>query len=171
MLPYLFVVIAVAVRLLPHPWAFTPLGASLLYFGARAPRKRIWFPLVLLAACDLFLTRSTYGYPFTVDQFVTWGWYAAALWLGGLLRRDATPLRIAGVAVASSVSFFVASNFAVWAVWNMYPKTLGGLAACYVAAVPFFRNLPADLFFSAVMFGLGALLAGRTAPSPNHTAA
>ena len=42
MLPYLFVLLAIAVRFLPfagsfipHAWHFTPLGASLLFFGAR----------------------------------------------------------------------------------------------------------------------------------------
>ena len=34
----------------------------------------------------------------------------------------------------------VISNFAVWAAWNMYPKTLAGLATAYGAALPFFRN-------------------------------
>ena len=42
MLPYLFVLLAIAVRFfpflglnLPHAWHFTPLAASLLFFGAR----------------------------------------------------------------------------------------------------------------------------------------
>jgi hypothetical protein len=38
------------------------------------------------------------------------------------------------------VSFFVVSNFTVWAEWGMYPKSLAGLGACYFAALPFFRN-------------------------------
>jgi hypothetical protein len=160
MLAYLFVVIAVAFRLLPHPWHFTPVAASLLYFGARMPRKHAWFPLVLLAAVDVFLNRSTYGYPVTADLLVTWLWYAAMLWLGSSLRGEFKPLRVAGASLASSVSFFVISNFMVWAVWNMYPKTLAGLAACYGAAAPFFRYQPvADLLFSAVLFGVGALVA------------
>ncbi|MFB3814287.1 MAG: DUF6580 family putative transport protein [Terriglobales bacterium] len=171
MLAYLFVVVAVAVRFLPHPLAFTPVGAALLYFGARAPRKHIWFPLALLAASDIYLTRSAYAYPFTLDHLATWAWYAAALWIGGFLRQDARPLRIAGASLASSVTFFIASNFAVWAVWNMYPRTLGGLIQCYVAAVPFARNIPADLLFSAVMFGLGALLAPQPAEDLGRTAA
>ena len=35
MLAYLFVVFAMAVRFMPHPLAFTPVAAALLYFGAR----------------------------------------------------------------------------------------------------------------------------------------
>ncbi len=164
MLAYLFVVLAVAVRFMPHPWAFTPVGAALLYFGARAPRKRMWIPLVLLAAADVILTKRTYGYPFTVDHLATWAWYAGVILLGGLLKDNARPLRVAGAAVATSISFFVVSNFAVWAVWEMYPKTLHGLMTCYAAGVPFFRYQPiADLLFATAFFGLPALaaMAGR----------
>ncbi len=158
MLAYLFVVIAVAVRFLPHPWAFTPLGAALLYFGARQPRKRMWIPLALLAIADIALTKHTYWYPFTVDTLVTWAWYAAVILLGGMLRENARPLRLVGASLATSVSFFVLSNFAVWAVWNMYPKDLGGLIACYAAAVPFFRQPLADLIFVTLFFGVPAFL-------------
>jgi hypothetical protein len=167
MLAYLFVIFAVVFRLVPRPtelMGFAPVGAALLYFGARAPRKHIWFPLLALAASDLFLTRSTYAYPFSLDHLVTWAWYAAMLLLGGTLARRTKPLYVAGAGLASAVSFFVVSNFAVWITWNMYPKTLAGLTACYAAAVPFFRNgIAGDLFFTAVMFGIGALVASREA--------
>lgn len=162
MLAFVFVVIAVAFRFLPHPLAFTPVAASLLYFGARAPRKYAWIPLMLLAGSDVVLTKLSYGYPLTADHFVTWVWYAAILVLGGVLRTDAKPVRVAGASLAASVSFFLASNFAVWAVWDMYPKTISGLAAAYAAGLPFFRNeIASDLFFTGVLFGIGALLAGR----------
>src|SRR5512144_1415328 len=102
MLAYLFVVIAVAVRFLPHPWAFTPVGAALLYFGARQPRKRLWIPLAMLALADAILTKYTYWYAFTLDTLVTWAWYAGILWMGGLLRDNARPLRLAGASLATS---------------------------------------------------------------------
>ena len=63
MLAYLFVIFAVAVRFLPHPFAFTPVGASLLYFGARGPRRQMWVALALLAASDVILTTLVYRYP------------------------------------------------------------------------------------------------------------
>lgn len=159
MLAYLFVVLAVAVRFLPHPFSFTPVGASLLFFGARGPRKHAWVPVLLLAGSDVLLTRFQYGYPFTLDHLATWAWYAAVVALGTLLRDNARPLRIVGASLTTAVSFFAISNFAVWAVWNMYPKNLGGLAACYLAGIPFFRNeLVSDVLFTAVMFSIPALL-------------
>jgi len=82
--------------------------------------------------------------------------------LGGWLAHKTTALRVGAASLAGSVSFFLISNFAVWAVWNMYPKTASGLAACYVAGLPFFRNaVVSDLFFAALFFGIGYLVSQR----------
>ncbi len=162
MLAYVLVLAVIIARIAFRPLAFAPVAPALLFFGAYMPRKRAWIPLVALAAADLYLTVSSYSYPLTADVLVSWGWYAAVLFGGAaLLKHQVRPVRVAGAGLAASISFFLASNFAVWAVWNMYPKTLGGLVDCYVAAVPFFRNtLAGDLFFSAVLFGIGALVSG-----------
>jgi hypothetical protein len=167
MLAYLFVLFAIAMRIpFTHPWGFTPVAAALLYFGARGARRQLWIPFVLLAASDVVLTKFVYSYPFSWDHFVTWAWYAAILWLGRNLRESAALrdkmawLRVAGATFASSVSFFIVSNFAVWACWSMYPKTVAGLMASYAAGIPFFRHTVAgDMLFSAVMFGVPALAA------------
>jgi Family of unknown function (DUF6580) len=176
MLAYLFVLFAVAIRFMPHPWAFTPVAASLLFFGARASRRAMWFPLVLLAASDVILTKVVYSYAFSWDHFVTWAWYAAMLWMGTKLREHQRPLPVIGAALASSVSFFVISNFAVWGAWSdLYPKTFAGLMACYAAAVPFFRRgVEGDLLFTIAFFATPVLLhfLGLAADrAGNHTAA
>jgi hypothetical protein len=124
MLPYLFVLLAVAVRFLPfagplnifpHAWHFTPVAASLLFFGARGSRRQMWVPLALLIATDVILTKFIYAYTLSWDHLVTFAWYAAILWLGTNLREKSGPVRVVGAALASSVSFFLVSNFAVWA--------------------------------------------------------
>jgi hypothetical protein len=164
MLAYLFLVFAVAVhtRFLPLPFSFAPVTAALLYFGARRPRRELWIPVTALAASGIYLSRSVYGYPLSADLLVTWAWYAGIMLLGGLLARHASALRVGAASLTASVSFFVVSNFAVWAVWSMYPKNPGGLMACYLAALPFFRNaVVADLFFAALFFGMGHLLSHR----------
>jgi hypothetical protein len=156
MLPYLFVLLAVAIRflpfagpmnILPHAWHFTPVAASLLFFGARGSRRQMWVPLVLLAATDVILTKFIYAYTFSWDHLVTWAWYAGTV-------------RVVGAALASSVSFFLISNFAVWAAWPaMYPRSFSGLTMSYVAGLPFFRGtVESDLFFSIAMFGTPVLL-------------
>ena len=174
MLAYLFVLFAVAVRFMPHPLAFTPVAAALLYFGARGPKRQLWAPLALLAVSDVILTKILYSYPLTWDHFVTWAWYAAILLLGTQLRENTNWLRVGGAALASSVSFFAVSNFAVWACWNMYPKTLAGLMTCYAAALPFFRRgVAGDMVFTAVMFGVPAVAAAVASSihKPHGTAA
>lgn len=159
MLAYLFLAVAIALRFLQVPVAFTSVGAALLFFGARMPRKQLWIPVVLLIGADVALTTLVYGYAIPADHLVTWAWYAAIGLLGGTLRGEPKPLRIGGTALASSVSFFLVSNFAVWAVWSMYPKTLDGLMAAYVAGLPFFRqSVAADLFFTAVFFSVPVVL-------------
>jgi hypothetical protein len=174
MLAYLFVIIAVAFRFLPNTLGFTPVAASLLFFGARGSRRQMWFPLALMAAGDVFLTRVVYSYPFTWDHLVTWIWYAAILWLGTNLRDNAKPVRVIGAALASSFSFFLVSNFAFWTTGLMYPRTLDGLFTCYAAGLPFFRRgMEADLLFTCAMFAtpvLGHYLAGLLGKG-DHTAA
>jgi hypothetical protein len=176
MLAYLFVIFAVVARMpfMPHPWNFTPVAAALLYFGARGSRRQLWAPFVLLAASDVVLTKFVYSYQFSWDHFVTWAWYAAILFLGTRLRENTTWLRVGGAALASSISFFALSNFAVWACWNMYPKSLSGLMTCYAAGLPFFRRAVAgDMLFTAVVFGLPALatVLARSGKTPDTAAA
>ena len=186
MLPYLFVLLAIAIRflpfagplnVLPHAWHFTPLAASLLFFGARGSRRQLWIPLVLFAATDVVLTKYMYHYPVQWDQLVTWAWYGAILLLGTtFLREKAGFWRVVGAAVTSSISFFLISNFAVWAASpEMYPRTFAGLMMSYTAGIPFYRNTAAsDLFFSLAMFGTPVLmhaLAGLLNKSGDHTAA
>ena len=167
MLAYLFVVLAIAVRFMPHPWMFTPLTASLLYFGARGPRRFLWAPIVMLAASDVVLTKFFWHYAFTWDQLVIWAWYAAVLMLGTKLRENKNPVWIMTSALGSSVAFYLLSNFAVWAAYNMYPKTLTGLMTCYTLAIPFFKpSLVGDLVFAVpVLFGALAEKASSGPPT------
>jgi len=169
MLAYLFVLLAIAVRflpfagslnVLPHAWHFTPLAASLLFFGARGSRRQLWVPLVLLAGTDVILTKFMYSYPVTWDHLVTWAWYAGILLLGTSLREKSGFWRVVAAALTSSVSFFVISNFAVWAAWpQMYPRTFGGLIASYAAGLPFFRGTAeSDFLFSLAFFSVPLLV-------------
>ena len=166
MLAYLFVLIAVAVRVLAGTGTFatlgfTPVGASLLFFGSRMPRKQLWAPVALLIASDLYLNYQVYGMPLSWDQTIVWAWYAGACGIGMLLRGRVKPLYVAGAAVGSAVSFFAISNFAVWIAGYLgYAKNLSGLLACFAAAIPFFeKGLTSDLLFSAVFFSIPVMIA------------
>jgi hypothetical protein len=160
MLAYLFVIIAAGLRFLPHPFHFTPVGAALLFFGAYRPKREMWIPVAVLVASDLLLNRFVYNIPLHADQLVVWAWYAGAIAIGMLLRKQLSAPRVAGASLSASISFYLISNFAVWATYEMYPKTWQGLLACYAAAVPFFRNtVVSDLVFSAVLFSVPLAIA------------
>jgi len=103
-------------------------------------------------ATDYFLTVFAYHYSFLWQGYaMTWAWYLAAMVLGQiLLKTKTTFVRVAAGALLGPTSFFVLSNFAVWIGGGMYPRTLAGLGACYVAALPFYRN---DLLATAIVAG------------------
>ena len=152
---------AAALRLVPHPPNFTPIGAMALFSGAYLGRRgavALAVPLGALFLSDLVLGfyRGMPTVYFSVALIVIIGWVA--------LRR-VSPIRVGGAAVASSVLFFVLTNFGMWLSSGFYPRTLAGLEACYIAAIPFFQNTVAgDLFYAAVLFAGFALLE-RTVPA------
>ena len=155
MFAYVLVLLAVLTRVLPHAgwWNFTAVGGALLYFGARRSWKEMLAPLAVLMVTDYYLTTYVYHYPFQWQGYMlTWSWYVAAMALGLiLLHARTTVLRVGAGVILGPTSFFVVSNFAVWAGSGMYPRTLSGLIACYMAAIPFYRN---DLFSTAMVAGL-----------------
>lgn len=167
MAAYFVLLFAVLSRILPHAFGttsvgFTAVGGGLLFFGARRSGWHTIPAVLALMATDYYLTTVVYGYPFHASAYlVTWVWYAAVCLMGHeILRGKPSALRVVGAVLASSTSFFVLSNFMVWIGGGMYPHTVSGLAACYVAAIPFYAN---DVMSTAItagaLFGLPALAA------------
>ncbi len=168
MLAFALLFIAILSRVLPHPWLnFTAVGGALLVFGARRPLWQAVVPLAALAAVDYYLTVFAYRYPFHVDAYLlTWTWYAAAMVFGRvLLRESQSAPRVVGAALLSSTSFFLVSNYAVWAgAGSFYPHTAAGLVTCFIAALPFYRNdVLSTTLVVGLVFGL-PVLAARFAP-------
>ena len=155
MFAYLLLLAAVVTRVVPHAgWMnFTAVGGALLYFGARRSWREMLTPLAVLMATDFFLTVYSYHYAFKLQAYLpTWMWYAAAIVLGRILLSERrTAWRVVAAALLGPTSFFVISNFAVWVANGMYERSLSGLIACYVAAIPFYRN---DLASTGIVLGL-----------------
>ena len=152
-----FVVLAALALLLPHPWNFGPVGAMALFGGAhfRSRYGAYGFPLAALALSDAILG-------FYPNLWLTYASFCIFVWLGTLLRNSRNPLSIASAALAGSVSFFIITNFGVWASQSLYPKTWAGLQSCYIAGLPFFQNaLLGDAFFTGILFGSFALAERR----------
>jgi hypothetical protein len=154
------IVAAAALRLVPHPPNFTPIGAMALFSGAYLGRRWLAFvaPLAALLLSDLIL--GFYHGQATVYFSVA---LIVVIGMTALQRRSA--LRVGSAAIASSMLFFVITNFGMWLFSGFYPRTVVGLEACYVAAIPFFQNTVAgDLFYAGLLFGGFALLE-RTVPA------
>jgi len=179
MLAYLFVFLAVLLRVVAGTGAFATLGfslvgASLLFFGSRMPRMHFWIPSVLFVGTDVYLTLRVYQLPLTLDQILMWSWYLVPCFIGFFLRDRIKPLNVLGAGLGTGVGFFLTSNFAVWAFGNIaYAKNLSGLILCYTKAIPFARNgILSDMLFSLVFFGIGALVAqGQHESSVSKSAA
>jgi len=168
---YLLILVAALSRVIPHPWMnFTAVGGGLLYFGAKRPLRETVWPVLALMATDYFLTVFAYRYAFHVtDYLVTWAWYAGIVILGRvMLSQKVNVTRVVAAPLLASTSFFVASNFAVWTGSVLYPHTLAGLSACYIAGLPFYGNdVVSTLLVTGIAFGL-PIAARRLAEHRTH---
>jgi hypothetical protein len=152
------VIAAAALRIVPHPRNFAPIGAIALFGGAYFTSKRaaIVVPLLSLVAGDIVT-----GFHRLI--FYVYASFLVSVAIGFLLRRKKFFGRICGATVAGAIQFFLITNFAVWveSIGN-YPKDFGGLAECYVAGIPLFWNtLAGDAFYVALLFGAMALAEKR----------
>jgi len=174
---YLLLLAALLSRVIPHSgwYGFTAVGGSLLYFGARRNWREMLLPVAALAAVDYYLTAHVYAYEFHwQDYLITWGWYAAAIVLGRiLLSREISVLRVASAALLGPTSFFLVSNYAVWAVSHhpggMYASGAAGLITCLAAGLPFYgRDLVSTGLVLTLAFGIPVavrrLQTGRDVP-------
>jgi hypothetical protein len=147
MAAYLVLLLAVLSRILPYAFGatsvgFTAVGGGLLFFGARRGRLHTIAAVVALMATDFYLTTRVFGLAFHPTAYLaTWAWYAAVCLFGNrVLGGKPSMVRVGGAALATSTSFFLLSNFMVWAGSHMYPHSIAGLVACYIAAIPFYAN-------------------------------
>jgi len=151
--------VAALLRLVPHPPNFSPIDAMALFSGAYVGRRALAFvaPLAALLLSDVVLG-------FYHGMATVYATVALIVVLGWALSSRRTPLRIGAAAIASSVIFFVTTNFGMWLFSGFYPVTYAGLVACYTAAIPFFQNTVAgDLFYTVLLFG-GFALAQHIVP-------
>jgi len=157
------IVLAAALRIAPHPWNFTPVGAMALFAGAMLRDRRLafLFPLLALFAGDLFVG-------FHKLMFVVYTSFLLNVAIGLWLRDRRTIARISLATLLGAIQFFLVTNFAVWQFLSGFPHTASGLLACYIAGIPFFWNtLAGDAVYTTLLFG-GYALAGRFISSPRR---
>ncbi len=146
------VLVGIAGRLGPHPYNFTPLTAIALFAGSFLGRKNsLWIPMAILFISNLFI-----GWHDTL-LFVM-GAFALVSMIGWWVGQKPQWTRIISGVLASSTVFYLITNFAVWFMHDMYAKSAQGLWHCYVAGIPYYRNmLMGDVVYSGVLFGAYAI--------------
>ena len=173
---FAMMVLAAALRLAPHPWNVTPVGAIALFSGAMVRDRRLafLFPMLVMFATDAiigFNKLSPLVYAgFLLSVLIGRAVVAARFSASQAQSEPAAPAkkrlgtRIAVATFLGALQFFLITNFGVWALLSSYPRTRAGLAACYLAGVPFFWNtLAGDAVYATLLFG-GLFLAERLAP-------
>jgi len=149
-----------ALRVAPHPWNFTPVGAMAIFSGAiiRDVRLAFFVPILTLFLGDIFIG-------FHKLMPIVYASFLVSVAIGFWLRDRRTAPRIAGATLLGAIQFFLVTNFAVWQFGVFYPHTSAGLLACYAAGVPFFWNtLAGDAGYAALLFG-GFAFAERFFPA------
>ena len=163
------IVLAALSRLLPHPPNFSPVEAIALFGGAYFAKRSaaVWVPLAAMFVSDLALGLVNGGiywsYFLSAGYLLVYLCIALSAVLGFGLRGRVSVLRVGAYSLLGSVLFFVVTNFGAWLGSPMYPQTGAGLAAAYVAGIPFFQwTLLGTLFYSALLFGSFAWLRARS---------
>jgi hypothetical protein len=152
----LLVVFAIATRVIfnyLHVYNFNAVMAAGLFAGAYLGSRRIGLVIPFLA---MLATDAILGFYDWKLMAVVYGSLAVAVLLGKFYAKDATLLRWIVSVLGGSLTFFVATNLAVWIFGDgsFYPHTLAGLETCFAMAVPFYRNtMLGDLTWSTVLFG------------------
>ena len=146
---FLFILVILDLgRIIPHPPNFTPILATAIYTPYMINDKWI---AVLIPLSAMFIADIIIGFhPYML-------WVYGAIGLSTLIsswsmRFNKKYIQLGVMAILSSILFFIITNFAVWAIWDYYPKTIDGLLLCYIKAIPFFQNtLLGTIIYTAII--------------------
>lgn len=149
------VLIGGLLRIIPHPPNLAPVGAMSLFSGATLTGWQSYMvPLILMTLTSPIIAWRDGFAPFSRTTFFVYASFLVSVWIGKHLRGSYSAVRIGGAALLCAVQFYLITNFSIWLFGTFYPHTFAGLAACYIAAIPFFGyTLTGNLFYSAVFFG------------------
>lgn len=158
--------------MIPHMPNYSPMTAIALFGIAHLDKKWLAVLITFVATfvSDIVLNNTMYANMFTgftvfYDGFI-YQYIALALILVigyyGLTKLSVKNVVIASL--ASTILFFLVSNFGAFVSLTIYPKTFAGLTSAFVAGLPFLKGtLLSDLTYSAVLFGGYYLLQSRYA--------
>ena len=135
-------------RLIPHPWNFSPMLAVSVFSGFYF---RQFYPSLFVVIFSMFIGDVFFGFHNTM--FFTYIALAVAVAIGLSIKRFKFK-EVLYSALASSICFFIITNFGVWLTLEMYVKNFAGLMQSYVMAIPFFHNTLISTFLYLFLFKL-----------------
>ncbi|MDR1273890.1 MAG: hypothetical protein LBK12_05005 [Odoribacteraceae bacterium] len=156
------ILLAAMTRLIPRPANFAPIGGMAL-FGAAYYSRRYWafiIPIASMWISDVILNNTVYARYF--DHFVwfyggslfTFAAFALIALFGMYALKRVRVYNLIAAALGASAIFFLVSNFGAWITMDAYPKTPGGLMACYAAGLPFLKGtVLGDLVYTGLLCG------------------
>ena len=147
-LPVVIILSLSLTRLIPHPWNFTPMLAVGIFSGFYFKQFYLSLFIVILS---MFIGDLYLGFHSTM--FFTYISLAAAVIIGLYIKHfKFTEILFSGL--ASSVSFFIITNFGAWLTLEMYEKNFAGLLQSYTLAIPFFHNTLISTFLYLILLKL-----------------
>ena len=148
LLPIVIILSLSLTRLIPHPWNFTPMLAVGIFSGFYFKQFYLSLFIVILS---MFIGDLYLGFHSTM--FFTYISLAVAVIIGLYIKHfKFTEILFSGL--ASSVSFFIITNFGAWLTLEMYEKNFAGLLQSYVFAIPFFHNTLISTFLYLILLKL-----------------
>ena len=133
-LPISLILILSFSRVIPHPSNFTPILAIGIFSGFYFKQ---FFVSLFVVVASMFIGDLYLGFHDTM--FFTYISLTVAVAVG-LYIKDFKFNKILLGGLASSVGFFLITNFGAWLTLEMYEKSFSGLLQSYVFAIPFFHN-------------------------------
>ena len=148
------ILMAGAFRLISHPWNFTPILAVCIFSGYKIKPLglALFLPLLTIFSGDLFIG-------FYEGMVWVYAAYIVTIAIALFTNKSNSVQSKVGNVIIGSISFFIISNFGVWMSGLLYAKNVDGLMACYIAAIPFFKNtFLGTLIYSFVFFAVAETL-------------
>ena len=153
---FLWVVLGILGRLIPHPPNMTPMTSIALFGGSQLSRARAFAVTMLtMIVSDILLAWFEGHAIFGWWSLFTYSGFAVVVVGGIWLRTIPTAARTLALLTGSSLFFWLWTNLGIWLVGegSPYAHTMMGLVDCYLAAIPFLGNaLVGDLAWGLVLF-------------------
>jgi len=127
-----FLLLLALSRVIPHPPNFTPILATSI-MAPLLMKDRIYgiaLPIIAVFISDIII--GFHSYQLAV--------YFSLLCISFVTPMKKNYLYLGTMAIGGSLWFYLITNFAVWSMSSMYPKTIEGILSCYVLALPFLAS-------------------------------